>query len=112
MHMPRLWRGSGWHHVLKETGLQQRGELVVGDHEVIIEREVSIDAWYVAANEAEAYTRVVAKLSQNVTTLLARVQFGKIRPPARVWKIAGDVRWRLLVVVIWVLFLLLFKLLG
>lgn len=111
MKMPREWHGAGWHHLIEESGLHLRSELSIDGHYVKFERRVSIDTWSIAADQADAYSRVIAKLANNAAKLWARVLFGRIHPAAGGWFGLAAYRWRIVWFAFWLLFIL-FNFLG
>ncbi len=108
VEMPRRWRGKGWRQVLDESDLRFTSNLEIAGRTVVVDRELLIGAWSIAADQADAYLRVVARANQNLTKLLARVQLGRIVPSSSPWRLLLANRWRrvLLVLALYVLYVI------
>jgi hypothetical protein len=106
--MPRRWWGKGWQHVLEEPGLRFTGNLKISGKEVVVDRELIVGAWSTAADQADGYLRVVAKINQNVTQLFARKELGRIVSPVSPWRRLLASRWRrlALIAIIWIVYLI------
>jgi hypothetical protein len=108
VRMPRRWWGKGWQHVLEEPGLRFTGNLRISGKDVVVDRELIVSAWSITADQADSYIRVVAKLNQNITQLLARQELGRIVSPVAPWRrlLASRGRRLALIAIIWILYLI------
>ncbi len=106
VEMPRRWFGKGWRQVLDEYDLRFTSDLEIVGRTAVMDRELVIGAWSIAADQADAYARVVAKANQNVTKLFARVQLGRIVPPSGAlrWLLSKPAGSVLLLVILYILF--------
>jgi hypothetical protein len=104
--MPRRWRGKGWQNVFEEPGLRFTGNLKFSGKEVIVDRELTVSAWSMAADQADGYTRVVTKLNLNVTQLFARMELGRLVSAVSLWRrLLGSRRRRLTIIIIfWIIY--------
>ncbi len=100
VEMPRRWSGKGWRQLLDEPGLRFTSNLQIAGRTVVADRELTVGAWSIPADQADAYLRVVAKANQNLTRLLARVQLGRIAPPSNLWRWLLANRWRRVLLVL------------
>jgi len=81
LQMPCDWGGSGWSQALDEAGVHFKSELTINGQEVVIDREVQINAWSAVPGQAQAYAQIVEKVRQTVVGLKAQAGFeGAVRP--------------------------------
>jgi transglutaminase-like putative cysteine protease len=81
LQMPRAWNGTGWRDEFDDAGIRFRSAFLVGQQEVVFERDVEINSWSIASDKAEAYAKIAEKVRQNVATLWARADLeGNIGP--------------------------------
>ncbi len=108
--MPRSWKGKGWNQVIEEPGLRFVSTLKVARDQIVAERVLTIGVWSLPAGQADGYAKVVAKTNLNIVKLLAREQFGRVAPPAKLWHLFLTNRWlrALLIAAIYLLYLFLF----
>lgn len=106
IEMPRRWWGKGWRKVVDEPGMRFTSHLKIAGRTVVFDRELEINGWSIAADQADTYMRVVAKANLNVVKLFARVRLGRIGPPNNPWRWLLASRWRrvLLAVILFILY--------
>lgn len=79
MTMPDQWHGEGWRHDLEVLGLRYRYGLIIDGLFIRLYRELQINAWSIPAQEADGYRLMVDKIRENVLSIWAREERGKIK---------------------------------
>jgi transglutaminase-like putative cysteine protease len=97
MHMPSNWTGSGWDHAHHAQAVNYTTELTFGQRTIESVKELTIGAWSMPAAQADAYSRVVGRLRENILIVSAREWLGKLRPMAAM-------SWRKILQLVWIIF--------
>jgi hypothetical protein len=81
LQMPCEWRGTGFRQPFNDAGIRFTNELTVQPREVVLERDVELDAWSVPPDKADFYAQIADGVRRNVVTLWARADLdGNIGP--------------------------------
>jgi hypothetical protein len=81
MTMPCEWHGEGWVYDTEMFGLRYRSRLVIDGLFIRSFRSLLIDAWSIPALQADEYRMTVNRTRENVLSIWAREEAGKIKPP-------------------------------
>jgi hypothetical protein len=79
MTMPEEWHGEGWRDDRQVLGMLYRSGLAIDGLFIKFFREVQINAWSIPAQEADGYRMMTDRIRENVLSIWAREERGKIK---------------------------------